>query len=292
MVRTVFLMMVVASACDGDDAPASGPDAAPGADGAGEACAPEEIQGRYDVTYGGGDLYFSGRHDDAPPIRFSTPRLSEGACAYHGPSEAFCDPPCTDGRYCAPEGACRAYPSAITVGAVAIEANGRRADATSEWDTYSAGPLAGFASPGDRVTLEVEGAGAVDPFTAETTVVPPLVLTSTQLVAHEHEDLVVSWPAPSEASPPGTRMIVHFDNDHHGVPAFIECDADDAAGSLTIPAPLLDALILDGETGIGTYIENAWMARRQATLRRTSLGCARFASHSEEHVFVETVRAP
>ena len=288
MVRTT-LILVLLGACDDGERPAGGgADAAPGLDASGEACAPEEIHGRYAVYYAGAALYFSGRHDDAPPVRFSTPRLSEGACAYFGPSAAFCDPPCTGGRYCAPEGVCLAYPTALPVGTVAIEANGRRVGATAEWNTYAAGPLEDFASPGDRVALEVEGAGAVGAFEAETTVVPPLVLPSTELTVHEHEDLVLTWPA--AASPAATRTILHFDNDHHGVAAFIECDADDASGALTVPAALLDALILDGETGIGTYIENAWIARRQATVRRTSVGCASFASEAEEHVFVETVR--
>ena len=63
------------------------------------------------------------------------------------------------------------------------------------------------------------------------------------------------------------------------------------AGEVTIPATLLDQLILAGETGIGTYIENVWIEVHHRALVPTPHGCAAVDGYAAEFLFIDTVRA-
>ena len=94
------------------------------------------------------------------------------------------------------------------------------------------------------------------------------------------------------AAPADAEVLLHFDSDHHGVRAYVECAAPAAAGQVTIPAAILDRLILAGETGIGTYIENAWIEVHHQARLETPRGCAILESYADQFVQVQTVRAP
>jgi hypothetical protein len=142
--------------------------------------------------------------------------------------------------------------------------------------------------PGDELVLTGAGQGDVPGFELRTRGIDALTLPTKQLMAVEHEDMVVTWNAAS--SPAGSRVIVHMDNDHHGISAYVECVADDT-GALTIPAAVLDRLILAGESGIGTYIENAWIARVNTGTSAGQAPCVAFRAESLESVLVDTIRA-
>ena len=110
------------------------------------------------------------------------------------------------------------------------------------------------------------------------------------MTAIEHQDLAIQWTAIT--TPADAEVVVHLDNDHHGLSAFVECQAPAAAGALVVPAAVLDPLILAGETGIGTYIENAWIEVRQRAVRATERGCAAVDAYAAQFLQVDTVRAP
>ena len=265
------------------DAPGPAPDAP-------EGCSSEDPWGSFRIYHANGRLFFDGAHEDGPPLRPGGDAQREGACAFVRPGAPFCDPACAADELCDTDGVCRHYPVRVPAGTVTIRANGATVTATDQGQSfYTAGPLDGFASSGDPVTVEVSGAGALLPYHLTVPLVAALRFDPA-ITAREHQDLIVPWE--HDVSPVGTRVTLHFDNDHHGVAAFIECEADDGADAITIPAGLLDQLIAAGETGIGTYIENAWIVRRLASVAPTSLGCAAFTAESPHFVTVETIRAP
>ena len=128
------------------------------------------------------------------------------------------------------------------------------------------------------------------PLAATVRGVPPLALPTTLLTAREHQPMVVAWTPIT--TPADAEVLLHFDNDHHGTRAYLECVAPAEAGTLTIPATVLDPLIVAGETGIGTYIENAWIEVHHQARLRTDRGCAVLESYADQFVHVDTVRAP
>lgn len=109
------------------------------------------------------------------------------------------------------------------------------------------------------------------------------------ITATENQPLRIQWvPEPAVEA----EVIVHLDNDHHGINSFVECRVPDASGEVTIPAATLNPLIADGETGIGSYIENAFILRRRRSAVATPWGCAALSSSSSTFLIVETVRVP
>ncbi|MEZ4401429.1 MAG: hypothetical protein R3B06_15495 [Kofleriaceae bacterium] len=217
--------------------------------------------------------------------------VTEGSCRFVGPRPALCEPGCTDGTVCDVDGVCAAFPVDLPAGVFTI--TGTTPPVSLEpraGGYYSEQAYPGWFRPDDELTLSLAGADAVAPMTATVRGVPALTLPTTQLTATEHQPMVIRWdPIPT---PTGAEVLVHFDNDHHGVSAYLECVAPAAAGMVTVPAAVLDPLIAAGETGIGTFIENAWIEVHHRVALDTPRGCAVFESYSDRFVTVDTVRAP
>lgn len=287
-------LLALLGACgdDGGAAVDAGADGPPG-----EACAAGgEPSARFTVIPepGAGSRVGSqvgGQLMSGPYPELSATLFVEGACRYVGPSPALCEPACGGDKVCDARGACVGFPETLAAGTFSVTG-------TTPPITLSPQPgnsyypdrgYPGLFGPDDAVTMALSGAGAVEPLMATVRGVPVLTLPTTQLTAREHEPMVVRWNA--IGSPTVAEVLVHFDSDHHGIRAFLECTAPAAAGSLTIPAAVLDRLILAGETGIGTYIENAWIEVHHQVRVDTPRGCAVFESYSDSFVFVETIRA-
>lgn len=227
-----------------------------------------------------------------PPPQLAATLVTEGACRFVGPRPALCDPACDGGEVCDVDGRCVAFPEALAAGELTVTGTTPPLRLTPRAGNgyYADQPYPGLFGAGDELVLALAGDGAVAPLTATVRGVPPLALPTTALVAREHQPLTVTWTpitVPSDA-----EVRVHFDNDHHGVTAYLECLAPAAAGSVTIPAAILDRLIEAGETGIGTYIENAWVEVHHQVRLETPRGCAIVESYADQFVSVETVRAP
>jgi hypothetical protein len=289
------LALALAAACGDDGGPAGG-DAGPDAPPATACSADRPPSARFSVipepgagsrigTQAGGQLLAG------PPPRFATTLHREGACRFVGPTPALCEPACGASEICDADGVCVGFPETLAAGTFTVTGTTPPLMLTPRPGNsyYVDRGYPGLFAANDAITLALTGEGEVAPLSATVRGVPPLTLPTTQLTAREHEPMVIRWNP--IASPADAEVLVHFDSDHHGVLAYLECTAPAAAGTLTIPASVLDRLILAGETGIGTFIENAWIEVHHQARLDTPRGCAVLESYSDSFVFVETIRA-
>ena len=299
--RRLSLLLLLLGACGGDDDGAGGdggdgqPDAAsaddPDAGDEATSCEADRQNARFVISstedYGG----ISGAWNDVPMPAMLEEKVAAGGCAFFAPEPSFCDPPCDGATVCAVGGTCRPYPSSIPAGDLHVAGSSPALDLPEPepgFSYYTTENYPDLFAAGDELTLSGGGSG-VDPFEMTTFGVPQLTMSTTSFTATEHEEMQVAWDA-DESSPAGTRVVLHMDSDHHGTRAYVECWSDDT-GALTVPVSVLDPLILAGESGIGTYIENAYISRIARGWVATDAGCAAFDAESFVSVSVETVRA-
>jgi hypothetical protein len=282
------ILSVAILACGGgggDDRPdaGDGPDAAP------LAC-PAAPHAFFTIWSTPESSQFQGAYSDVAWPTIVEPKQEAGDCTYFAPEPPFCDPACEGETLCATGSVCRGFPQAIDVGTVRVAGTDPELELEpTPYNTYvTSEAFPGLYQPGDELTVSLGGAGDIDALSLTVRGVPTLVVENTALTARDHEDLLVTWQ-PEPSSPEGTEVVFRADNDHHGIQAFILCrTADD--GELVVPSAVLDLLIEAGETGIGTYIENAWLARVNRDTSDTDLGCAEFQSESQQPISIEVMR--
>ncbi len=292
---SLLLLCSLAIACSAED-DASAADAAASADGGdstdggGQAdCSYSTAVAQFSITsrddYGG----FSGAYHDYPWPQILMEHVRVGDCAFYAPEPSFCDPQCTDG-VCAVGGVCAPWPQNLSAGVLSVTGTSPSLEVEQQpgGSYYTPDSYPNLYAPGDEITLSGPGAGDVAPFSLDALGVPRLVIPWENAEAVEHQAMEVTWD--TAESPTGTRVIIHLDNDHHGTAAYVECMTDDT-GSVTIDSAVLDPLIDAGRTGIGTFIENAYMARVNGSATNTSSGCVGFRSESMFSIYVDTVTA-
>ena len=301
MRRHVVLLLLMAACGDDDggggDTGGGGPDACASCDEAdarpGDAtCDRGREHARFVVTstddYGGVD----GHYDDRAFPLVDEPEVEAGDCAFFAPASYFCDPACFDNTICGADETCKPMPESIPVGTVHIAGTDPELDLEpDEWNNYrTVDNYPGFYQPDDLVTVSGSGDGDVPAFEMSARGVPELTVPFEGLTATEHQAMTVPWDL-ADGSPDGARVVLHMDSDHHGTRAWVECWSDDD-GEIVVPAEVLDPLILAGESGIGTYIENVYMARVHRATADTPDGCAALESEFIlGGIQVETVRA-
>jgi hypothetical protein len=229
---------------------------------------------------------------DAPSPEIVGVIAEAGGCRFFGAQPALCTPACDGSDVCDISGECRSYPDRVDAGTVTVTGTTPPLTMMSSSEhAYSIDDEhPGLFGAGDPITLHVAGTGAIEPFEITTLGVPELVLPTDQLTAREHEDMIVGWTPITGA--PGAEVVLELYNDHHAGPEAIECRADPAAGVLTVPAAILDRLILAGESGTCRCIEFSWIEVRQRRYASTSRGCAAFDAESDRQLTVTTIRAP
>lgn len=295
----VALSSSLALACAGDDdtaADAAAYDAEtawdanqPGDGGEQPTCSFAVAAAQFTITsrddYGG----FSGSYRDSAWPQILMEHVRVGDCAFYAPEPSFCDPPCTDG-VCAVGSICSPWPTNLAAGILTVTGTSPSllVEQQAGGSYYTTESYPNLYQPGDLITLSGPGAGDVAPFELSVRGVPELRVAWDQTEAIEHQDMLITWETAS--SPPGTKVLVHMDNDHHGTAAYVECIAADT-GSVTIDQTVLDPLIEAGHSGIGTFIENAYMARASASAQQTESGCVGFQSESMIFIAVETITA-
>jgi hypothetical protein len=251
-------------------------------------CARETANGSFSLDVVPGYGRFGGSYHDVAYPRIVVAHLRQGDCAFYAPEPAFCDPPC-ESSTCAVGGVCWPWPTGVDIGHLTVTGT----SPPIALDPYATGAYATFENlsdpyqPGDRLTLRATGGEQVAGFELSALGVPVLSVPWDVQTAVEGQDMVITWDRAE--SPPGTEVVVHMDSDHHGIRAYVECRSSDT-GSVTVAAAVLDRLIEAGETGIGTYIENAWIERVNDAVKRTEDGCVVFGSTSHLQMDVETVR--
>jgi hypothetical protein len=297
----LLLLVLFIGACGGDDDGGGGdngggPDAAgpddPDAGNGDRACGPAAQHARFVVTsnaeYGGA----SGQYEDRPFPIVDQPEVESGGCGFFAPESYFCDPACFDNTICTAGETCKPLPAQIPVGTVHLAGTDPELDLEpTEYNSYyTTENYPSLYQPGALITLSASGEGDVPAFEIAARGVPELTVPFEQLQAIEHQDMTVPWNV-ADDTPEGTRVVLHMDSDHHGTRAWVECWSDDD-GEIVVPSAVLDPLILAGETGIGTYIENVYMARIHRGTVDTETGCAALESESMlGGVPVETIRA-
>lgn len=281
----------MAAACS-DDAPGSadaGSDPAVDAS-AGDDCSWNTARANFSVVsrsdYGG----FSGSYRTAPPIALLEEKLRDGDCAFYAPEPSFCDPACAGNEVCAVGGVCRPWPTTIAIGHLTVTGTtpALELDPQPGFSYYTMESYPDLYAPGDAMTLGATGAGDVGAFEVSTVGAPGLTGDWQDLTAVRDQPFTVTWNT-DVASPAGTQVVVHMDSDHHGLQAYVECISDDGDGSVTVSPAVLNMLIDAGESGIGTYIENAYITRLSVGTAATDDGCVAFASESHSPIYVDTV---
>jgi hypothetical protein len=299
MVRAFLGVVLLATACGGgdDDGGGAGPDGGGASDASGDApdgggagaCTFQEAVAIFTVSSSPEFGNAGGSIADVPFPHGVEEKMREGECAFYGAS--FCDPACEGNTLCS-DGECSPFPTNKNAGTVTIGGT----DPPLELDPqpgdgyYTTENYPDLYQPGDVLTLAGGGDGTDAPaFEATALGVPVLELPTTMFTATEHEDMVVEWDTAAD-SPDSAAVVLHMDSDHHGAPGYIECWAADD-GDVTVAADLIDAIIAAGESGIGTYIENAYMLRVDAGADDLGGGdCLVFHTESRVLVSVETIR--
>ncbi len=180
---------------------------------------------------------------DGRPARWHREVMRSGACVLKRYTPALCQPACADGL-CVDTNVCEPWPRAVDAGRLTISGLAvavRIAPMSGQY--YPDGPLPVelFA---DDATVGASLVGSADfpPVELTTTGVPPLIVSLPQrkLVLDHGADFTMRW-TPS-GGPSRIRLTLNSNNQGHGAPylGIIECEADDAAGEITIAAALID----------------------------------------------------
>lgn len=183
-----------------------------------------------------------------------------GACRLLTPRVPFCATACGVAAACVADDRCQSYPSARSVGVVAV-AGVRTSSGAS---AFTMEPVANAYQPAADLTLPYpafdEGAplrlqtsgGAFAPFALESVGVSPLVLTDHALVLRQGQPLALSWNPPGPQG--GAGVHVTLDISHHGgTKGKLECETADT-GSLELPSTLVTELLSLGVAGFPTIV--------------------------------------
>ena len=168
--------------------------------------------------------------------------IEEGDCVFYDLDPTpFCDPPCEHPLECGYGDVCRPDSVALDAGIVTIASPSYSGELVREsYGSYSDECDECF-SLGDLVAVSVAGSADVPPF--DLCVHAPALVsgTPTEISATVGEPASASWvPHPGEL--PDTVVRLRIYPTWHGRHAYAECLASESAGSLTIPASIIDAL--------------------------------------------------
>ncbi len=216
-----------------------------------------------------------------------TPRLvpaelmAEGSCRLLSPPPERCTPACAAGEEeCSADAVCVPAPLARDVGVVTVAGlvapvEMRPGDQTKNYTNpgVPALPHPGFTR-GANLHLHAAG-GDFEAFDLWGWGVTLLGVTTDPIEVRSGMPTLVEWQVPADVGP--ARVHASLDIDNHGSSGtWIECDVADA-GSLSIPAALIDALFMRGRSGFPTLS----LARRTATSVEITPGCVELLTQSQ-----------
>ena len=196
-------------------------------------------------------------YDGEVPSALAWTQVAQGgACKLYTPNAPFCNPACGSNASCVQNNVCKPYPKSIPVGQVTVsglktKAGASRFTMAPLLNTYQ--PAVGtelayppFAEDAD-VSLSAEGGDSIPAFSVSAKGIAPLAIQVDTFDLEPGKAIEVAWtPA---ARPSGSKVHALLDISHHGgTKGKIECETSDA-GSLTIPAALLDQLKALGVAG-------------------------------------------
>jgi hypothetical protein len=253
--RTMTLMTLVLAAAGGCGGGSSDtPDAPPYVDAAPDASgAPRERIGWVDVyedratsDYGSGPETYLTSQVTAQfylghPGDFHRQTTTVGACTLRRYTPSSCDPACPTGLCVEPD-VCEEWPTLVSAGQLTVTGLSTPVSITPQSGYYypaAALPEELFA---DAATISAQlSGGDLAAATLDAGGVPPLVTPIIdRITLVPGQDHTVTW---TPAGVGRVRMTLNSNNQGHGAPylAIIECEVDDAAGAITVPAALVDA---------------------------------------------------
>lgn len=205
-------------------------------------------------------------------------------CVLMTPRAPFCASSCGASAACVADGVCQTYPTARSVGAVTMTGLANRegrAEVTllvgantyqTPTDVHLSYPA--FAE-GATVGLRAAGSAEVPAFAVEAPGILPLESPTSAVAIRDGAALELTWTPPTR--PELSRIAVALDISHHGgTKGMITCDVADT-GALTIPAPMVDALVALGVAGFPSVT----LARRVTRAVTTEAGTIRLVIGSE-----------
>ncbi len=208
-----------------------------------------------------------GKVDDGvtPAATIWEEKSKDGSCRLLTPRVPFCATSCGS-KVCVEDDTCQAYPTAHSVGNVAVSGIHTGAGATSfsltptktsstvnyQVPSGTTLPYPAF-SEGEKIAFAAEGGECFAPaFKLESTGIAPLVLADGTLTLDASTALKVTWTAAGQTGI--SKIHIKLDISHHGgSKGMVECDTDDT-GSLDISASLISALLKLGVAGFPTII--------------------------------------
>ncbi len=195
---------------------------------------------------------------------------TDGDCVLVAAPGLTCDPACAVGETCGEANTCIPYPTAISVGDVAVR--GMAIDFTMSptapieyYTNPSTLPHPGFVS-GAGIALDAAG-GDGAAFTLRGWGVDALAPTQDVVTVEDGVPLVIGWDAPPDAGPAKVEITLNI-NGHGLVGSHVVCEVTDD-GEFTVPAALVTALFADGLSGFPTMR----MTRTTSDTATTAGGC-------------------
>lgn len=180
---------------------------------------------------------------DGRPPRWHREVARAGACVLRRYTPSLCEPACTTGL-CVETNVCEPFPSLVPAGRLIVDGLKvvfRISGNDGFYYPEQQLPVELFADDA-TVRAEIIGGGTIPGFTLSTRAVPPITgaLAAGKLTLNPGQDATVTWtPVGGDAR---MRLTLNSNNRGHGQPylGILECDVADAAGSITVPAALID----------------------------------------------------
>ncbi|HXI57448.1 MAG TPA: hypothetical protein VNO55_15385 [Polyangia bacterium] len=260
-------------------------------------CAASTAVGHFSIALAGpadnapGTSTFQGSvRNGVAPLENWPELVKDGDCHVVVLPKLFCATACGADRTCAGKDQCVPQPQAqdlgdITLDGLAAPLTVPPIGAPTARQYYASLPMP-FPPLGPENEVRMKTAGGAYPsFTLVGRGVEPLVLSTSNLFIARDKPLVVTWTAPAKNR--STKIFIRLDIAHHGgIGARLECDVADA-GSATLPATLLAALIDQGTAGFPTIT----LIRRTVDAVSIAAGCVDFAvaSPADQPVTVDGV---
>jgi hypothetical protein len=243
-------------------------------------CASEQQVGEFTIERGPDYTSVDGKvYDAITPNSVAQLLASEQECQLLSLPTFTCNPACAvSTETCGSDGLCMPLPLPRTVGAVHVTGMVVPVELTANAITGAYRPRGaqlphpGF-DPGAELALQASG-GDFNAFELWGWGIFPLTEVDVPVYVSAGAPTALGWSAP-EAAGPG-RMHVSLNVNNHGRNnAWIECDfADD--GAAEIPAGLIDALLVMGQSGFPTVT----FSRRTVTSSELDWGCVQLVVSS------------
>ena len=260
-------------ACDNESTKATEPESTAYAP-----CAASERVGGFLVLLADGYTAVEGRvASGVVPANVREATSVSGSCRVLEGRVLSC-PACGAGETCGTDGACVPYPTAGSVGVVAVQGlSAALSMSPTSIGSYTNGATSlPHPGVGEGAVVSVDAPGDVLPgFTLEARGIAPLATELTEVALARDRALTVTW---TPATEPSARIRLLLDLAHHGgIAASLECDGLDDDGGFEIPANLVTRLMDIGLAGFPTLT----ISRRAASSTDIAPGCVDFSIVSE-----------